>query len=104
MNNTSLFVILLVVILVIMFGIYFGVKNCWQSSPKRLSELYDYPYRTPGYAPVGSDEAEARIYQTGWLPPADDLEERGGGYQMLSGDGPMYTPKQDPFIDPKSFL
>jgi hypothetical protein len=57
------------------------------------------------YAPPGSDEADAQMYRQDYLPPADDLAETGGRYELLDSiQSPKVTPKQDPWMDPRSYL
>jgi len=98
MNHIFLIAISAIAIFAITISVYFGTKQC---CGMKIGEHWPYP--TPGYAAPGSDEAMARMYQTDYLP--DDLTEIGGSFAQIDGiESPRLSPKQDPFIDPKSYL
>ena len=83
-------IIMVLIISLVMVTVYFTVKHCC-SQPFKRSELYSI-------AAPGTDEYDAQMYQRYYMPPSDDEIERGGSYQMLSGDGPQLSPKDDPWL------
>ena len=95
MNALLLLTISGISILVILISIYFGIKKCC-SSKRQFPENF-IPKNS--YAAPGSDEAEARLFQRDWLPPADDIEERGGMYEQLAGIQPANQNQKNPWTD-----
>ena len=88
-------------ILVIILSIHYGTKKCCGSSFRLPRETYLGSYY---YAAPGSDEADARMWQQFYLPPASDIAEEGGSLEQVAGLEAARPLTYDPWTDKRSFL
>jgi hypothetical protein len=85
-------------LLAIILSIHYGTKNCC-GMPGQKHAFDEGFIPAYDYAAPGSDEADARMWQTDWLPPADDLTERGGSYMQLGGPFRARPLTRDPWTE-----
>ena len=92
--------LIIVSILALITIIYIRTKQCCGKKPTEF-----WPYPTPGYAPPGSDEAMAHLYQTDYLPPSDELVDDAGGFAQIAGiQSPRLSAKEDPWLSQRSYF
>lgn len=93
------------VLFIIIFWI--GSKACCAASfGRHLAEAFTFgSHNHLNYAAPGSDEAEAQLYQSDYLPPASELTEDGGGFAQAEGiQSPLLSPRKDPWNDKTNYL